>query len=211
MDLAAYQYYRQSTNDTFADPIIPRDVTQPTVKTSYNLFIDSRDRSPTFNASNVPDASNSSPFNYSIYVNSSAQGYQDASGTAIAKSIGAETFRNVVSVELKASSFPKVNFENYVVLDCDEINNLVINTDDGCDRMFAVLYFDSDSLTPGQVKPMRGGDFGSKIKTFDPPLSSLSRFTIKFRRYGGDLVVVDDVGGMANIDHTLLFEIVCKN
>ena len=113
-------------------------------------------------------------------------------------------YKNVLKLELRGLSFPKIRDGNYVIVDIDEGRDRVESVDGGsADRAFAVCYF--DKLTTGEVRPMRGADFDEKVHVFNPPLSKLGRVSVRFKKHGGDVVTSADVNGVLN--HTLLFEI----
>lgn len=117
-------------------------------------------------------------------------------------------FKNVHSIELKGISFPKVNNEQYIIIDIDECKDRVESVDNSAShRSFAVCYF--DKLNTGDVRPMRGADFDTKYYEFKPIVSKLGKLRISFRKYNGDVVTSGDVNGV--VDHTLLFEIFTLN
>lgn len=114
-------------------------------------------------------------------------------------------YKGAKSIELKGLSFPKVDGENYVIVEIDECKDRVESVDGGsADRSFAVCYF--DKLNTGEVRPMRGADFDRKFYVFNPPMNRLGRINIRFKKHGGGVVQSSDVGGVVN--HTLLFEII---
>ena len=78
-------------------------------------------------------------------------------------------------------------------------------------RTFAVGYFDSDLLTPGSQKPMKGADFYQKVIRYRPALNKLDRVQVNFRKYDGSLVTESDVGGVANVSYSFLLEVVSLN
>lgn len=113
-------------------------------------------------------------------------------------------YKNVLKIELKGLSFPKILDENYVIVDIDECRDRVESVDGGsADRSFAVCYF--DKIATGEVRPMRGADFDEKVYVFNPPLSKLGRINVRFKKHGGRVVTSSDVGNVLN--HSLLFEI----
>lgn len=117
-------------------------------------------------------------------------------------------FKNVYSIELKGLSFPKVNDEQYVIMDIDECKDRVESIDNSAShRSFAVCYF--DKLNTGEIRPMRGADFDRKYYEFNPMMNKLGKLRISFRKYDGSIVTPVDVNGV--IDHTLLFEITTSN
>lgn len=117
-------------------------------------------------------------------------------------------FKNVHSIELKGLSFPKVNNEQYVIVDIDECKDRVESVDNSAShRSFAVCYF--DKLNTGEVRPMRGADFDRKYYEFKPTVSKLGKLRISFKKYDGNVVTTGDVNGI--LDHTLLFEVTTFN
>tara|TARA_Y100000389_G_C17470594_1_gene530212 strand:+ start:5469 stop:6041 length:573 start_codon:yes stop_codon:yes gene_type:complete len=117
-------------------------------------------------------------------------------------------FKNVHSIELKGLSFPKVNNEQYIIIDIDECKDRVESVDNSAShRSFAVCYF--DKLNTGDVRPMRGADFDRKYYEFKPVVSKLGKLRISFRKYDGSVITPNDVNGV--IEHTLLFEIITLN
>lgn len=117
-------------------------------------------------------------------------------------------FKNTHSIELKGLSFPKVNNEQYVIVDIDECKDRVESIDNSAShRSFAVCYF--DKLNTGEIRPMRGADFDRKYYEFNPTMSKLGKLRISFKKYDGSIVSSADVNGV--LDHTLLFEITTLN
>ena len=91
-----------------------------------------------------------------------------------------QVFKNVTSVELTAISmnaYPSLTDENYVVLDIDELNNRMHSNVPEVNQSFAVVYTDRAT----DQKSYKGHDFDIKQISFDPPMSSLSRLTIKLK------------------------------
>jgi hypothetical protein len=91
-----------------------------------------------------------------------------------------QIFKNVTSIELTAFSvhaYTSDTNENYVVMDIDELNNRMHSNVPEVNQSFAIVYIDN----PGTERNYKGHDFDDKIVKFDPPLSSLSRLTIKLK------------------------------
>jgi len=127
------------------------------------LFIDSRFSE---SASNV---------DFSVIFNKSVDSHSGGYPTQV--------FKNVKKVELTALSFNHGIFiafpdENYVVLDIEELNNRLHSNVPEVNQSFAFVYVDSNEQIE---KSLKGHDFDDKIKYFNPPLSSLSRLTIKLK------------------------------
>lgn len=129
------------------------------------------------------DIDTTSPFEYTIHM---------------------EVLKNVMSVELKAISFPKVNGEDYFIFDVDELKNRISSNDNqGSHRTFAICYFLDSSNIPGTKNIINGADFDVKMKQFDT-LDSLSKLTIKFKKHGGALIQAIDVNN--ETQHSFLLE-----
>jgi hypothetical protein len=95
-----------------------------------------------------------------------------------------QVFKNVTSVELTALSmnaYPTLTDENYVVLDIDELNNRMHSNVPEVNQSFAVVYTDKAENQKSYQKSYKGHDFDIKKVSFDPPMSSLSRLTIKLK------------------------------
>ena len=104
-----------------------------------------------------------------------------------------QVFKNVKKVELSAFSINKNVLElypqeTYVVLDIEELNNRVHSNVPEVNQSFAIIYIDKELQNTNNEwvnKPLevslKGPDFDVKIKKFNPPLSSLSRLTIKIK------------------------------
>jgi hypothetical protein len=129
-----------------------------------------------------------------------------------------QVFKNVHKVELISVSLPthyaNTTDEQYVILDIEELNNRIHANTPHANGQFAILYTEkSTHPMPGyMVKMIKGHDFGDKIRTFDPPISALSRLTIKLRHAQTGEIIEDvsefipDGGGYC----TFLFKITCK-
>lgn len=153
------------------------------------LFIDSRDRYgyPT-----------SAPFDFQVYF-----------GNDPDRSVGIAGYDNVTSVELKAIALPKVANERYVVMSVAELNdNMLEASSSAIHDTFAIVYFDSDALATGTVKPLKGVDFYQKVLQFKPPLAKLNRMSIKFLKHDGNVVTTADTNNETHV--SLLFEITSK-
>lgn len=148
------------------------------------LFVDNRDR---------PNYPTSSPFSFRMNL----------------ENVGISPYENVTSVELKAIAFPKVDGERYVIVSIDELNdNMLDATNTAAQNAFAVVYFDSDVLAAGAVKPLKGVDFYQKQLFFRPPLARLNTLTIKFLDHSGALITSSATGGQTQV--SMLFEITTK-
>ena len=144
----------------------------PLVK--HRLLVDNRDR---------PDPANVHPFDFVLSLTAA----------------GVDRYENVVSVELKGLAFPKVAGEPYVILDVAELNNTNLDaTNDAAHRTFGVAYFDSELLTPGQIRAVKGYDFYQREATFNPPLARLDRLSVRFLRHSGNVVSLADTAGVSH-------------
>ena len=148
------------------------------------LFIDNRDRY---------DATHTSPFDFKIYL-----------GNDPDRSVGISGYENVVSVELKAVSFPKIANERYVIMSVDELNdNMLEATNSGTHNAFAIIYFDSDVLATGAVRPFKGSDFYQKQLLFRPPLAKLNTLSFKFLKHPGNVVTTSDTNNETHVSVVL--------
>jgi len=115
-----------------------------------------------------------------------------------------EKFKNVTSVEMTALTFsdPYIleGYEHYFILAIEELNNRLISNVPNADNSFAVVYYNPSQS--GSAQFVKGQDFDSKIRTFDPPLNSLSRLTMQIRS-GIDMGVNTDYTGY----FTMIFKI----
>lgn len=158
---------------------------QVTVK---RLFIDNRDRDTNFG----------SPFDFKIVF-----------GNDPDRSVGIAGYRNIVSAELKAIAFPKVANERYVIVSIEELkDNMLDSSTSAAQDAFAIVYFDSDTLATGAVKPLKGVDFYQKSIVFKSPLAKLDSLTIKFLKHDGSVVTLADTNNVSHV--SLLFEITAK-
>lgn len=107
-----------------------------------------------------------------------------------------QDYLNVSRVELRALCMPRVEGEAWVALHIDELSGLVDSTDTaGAHSSFAVVFFDAGA-TPGQVAPMKAGDYYTRQATFTPPLGRLGRLTVHLKKHGGDPVILTDTAGV---------------
>lgn len=154
--------------------------------TTSTLFVDVRDRQRAFDAGKqgrVGDSSDSFEFSdYVVCLTSTNVSPSDPAGTYVAPSAGLPAYRNVTSVELMAVSFPKILGEEWVCLSIEELDDNLDSIDGGSNGKFAIIYF--DNVPTGVAKPLKGRDFIQKVVTFDPPLSSLDKLTIRFLKHG---------------------------
>lgn len=113
-------------------------------------------------------------------------------------------FENVSKVEMVMATVPKVDGEDYVVLDIQELRDS--NTDSNvpaADQYFSILYFDNSTLNPGDIKVIDKCFRQSQL--FNPPIGALSRLSIRLVKGDGTLVATSETGGKKNV--TLVFDI----
>lgn len=159
--------------------------------TVRRLFVDSRDRY------GYPAGS---AYNFKVYLGNDPE-----------RSVGISGYENVTSVELKAVAFPKVANERYVIVSIDELNDDMLDaTCSSAHNAFGIVYFDSDALAAGQVKPLKGVDFYQKQLLFRPPLAKLNSLSVKFLKHDGTAVGAADTGG-AEANVSLVLEITSKS
>jgi hypothetical protein len=164
------------------------------------IFIDNRDRNTNLDANHGDNFSNSAPYSFVVDLESS----------------NIEKLINVSTVELKGLSFPKIENENYVIVDISEFSGLIDSTDNASNRVFGIAYFDGvtsgsgSGLQVGDVKPIKGSDFIKKLAVFEPP-RMFSKLHINFRTHGGNLVTKAMVGNVENISMILQFETIHRN
>tara|TARA_Y100000816_G_C26082594_1_gene570818 strand:- start:894 stop:1436 length:543 start_codon:yes stop_codon:yes gene_type:complete len=116
------------------------------------------------------------------------------------------SFKNVASVELKGISINYIDTDTgtdatrstYIILDIEELNNRVNSNVPMVNSTFCTIYCEEGK------RFIKGSDFDNKTVYFNPPLSELSRLTIKVKRID-DSDLTEHILGK---DITLLFEIV---
>lgn len=169
--------------------LLPSPKGAPAQTVTKRLFVDNRDRY------GYPAGSD---FNFQVYF-----------GNDPSRSVGIEGWENVTSVELKAVAMPKVANERYVIMSVDELNDDMFEaTSSVAHNAFAIVYFDSDNLATGAVKPLKGADFYQKQMVFKPPLAKLNSLSIKFLKHDGSVVTTADTAGETQV--SILFEITTK-
>lgn len=157
---------------------------------THRLFVDNRDRH------GYPATS---PFDFQLYL-----------GNDPRANAGVQGYENVTTVELKAVALPKVADERYVIMSVDELNdNMLESTTPAAQNAFAIVYFDSDSLAAGVVKPLKGTDFYQKQLVFKPPLARLNRLSIRFLKHDGSVITAADTGGENHV--SILFEVTTRS
>lgn len=117
---------------------------------------------------------------------------------------GVSEYERVKSVDIKMAAIPKIAGEQYAVIDIAELNDSTLDaTNNAANQAFAVSFFDTSILSPGDVKPSK--DFYSQRVVFNPPLNKLDRMSVKILRQNGNVVTTADTGLVGNL--SLLFEI----
>jgi len=148
-------------------------MTSKPVVEQHVLFIDSRYAD---GASNV---------DFSVIFNKSVQTHTSGYPTQV--------FKNVSAVELTAFSIHSGCLgdtdETYLALDIEELNNRLHSNVPEVNQCFAIMYLDKESSP--KEKSFKGQDFDIKVKKFDPPLSSLSRLTVKLKNASSRQNVLD--------------------
>jgi len=125
-------------------------------------------------------------------------------GNAFNNAPGVSEFDNVTRVDIKMASIPKVEGESYVILDITELRDSTLDaTNNACNRAFAVAYFDTSLLAPGDTKPIK--DFYTQRIEFNPPLGKLDRLSIRILKHDGSVVAASQTGNVTNT--SMLFEI----
>ncbi len=163
------------SGESYRTPLIPNNVTPGLLR--QRLFVDSRDC-----------VSNLSSFTFTVYLSDPFR----------ATSIGVAPFERVKSVELKALAFPKTA-DDYIIMDIQELNDERLHSsNETANRSFAVMYFDADSLSVGDIKPMKGYDFYQKDINYNPIIPKLQKLTVTFRDRTGNVVTTADTG---NVNH----------
>lgn len=127
-----------------------------------------------------------------------------ASGTAFDFTVNFTEYEHIVSAELKMAAIPKVHDEAYVVLDIDQLNDLTLNATNTVGlRSYAIAYFDSSSLSDGDVKPIK--DFWGQKTTYTPPIRKLDKLSVRILKPDGTTVTASDTGSKTNV--SLLLEL----
>lgn len=110
--------------------------------------------------------------------------------------------KNVTEVELVGWCFPRIENEEYVVLEISELGARMQSSDNNSTNKFATLFFDNYNLPKGEIKPMKGSDYDRKVIKFSPPLPALPHLTIKFTKFGGDISAseITPSGGLGGLE-----------
>ena len=114
---------------------------------------------------------------------------------------GFAPYENVISVELKAVSFPKIDNEVYYILDIDEFSGRLDSTDNtGSHNSFAIIYYDNSGNNVGFIKPMKGKDFDEKTHIFNPIEKRINYLNISFKKFGGNIIKKSEINSSLNTE-----------
>lgn len=117
---------------------------------------------------------------------------------------GVTAFEHVRSVEMKMLAIPKITNEMYAIVDIKELNDSLLDgTNNATNSSFAVGFFDTSTLNPGDIKVCK--DFYSQKVTFNPPLQKLDRLTIKVLKQNGNIVSTSETNNVSSM--AMLLEI----
>ena len=152
------------------------DQPRPTISTARRLLVDYRDRE------------RGGPFDFVIRFGNN----------------GVTAYEHVKSVEMKMLALPKITDEMYAIIDIEELNDSLLDgSNNATNRSFAVGFFDSSVLNPGDIKVCK--DFYSQKVIFNPPLQKLDRLSIKVMKQNGNVVTTAETGNVASM--AMLLEI----
>lgn len=168
-------------------------LTPNTTKTEY-LFIDTRR-----DIGNQVTFEDSTKMKFRIKFNETVS---VASGQLAHALTPGVVYKNIKSVELCGLSFSDnfvANLSNhqYLIIDIEELSGRVHSNSQFVHGTFAILYLEDLKAYH------KGADFFDKIKTFNPPLSSLSSLNVRFLTPDNQLVDIP-----ANGSVTMMFKII---
>lgn len=168
-------------------------LTPNTTKTEY-LFIDTRR-----DIGNQVTFEHSTKMKFRIKFNETAS---VASGQLAHALTPGVVYKNIKSVELCGLSFSDnfvANLSNhqYLIIDIEELSGRVHSNSQFVHGTFAILYLEDLKAYH------KGADFFDKIKTFNPPLSSLSSLNVRFLTPDNQLVDIPTGGSI-----TMMFKII---
>ena len=169
-------------------------LTPNTTKTEY-LFIDTRQT----DIGNPVTFEDDAKMKFRIKFNETAS--VDSGQLAHALSPGV-VYKNIKSVELCGLSFSddlatSLSSHQYLVIDIEELSGRVHSNSQFAHGTFAILYLEDLKAYH------KGADFFDKIKTFNPPLSSLSSLNVRFLTPDNQLVTIPTNGSI-----TMMFKII---
>lgn len=168
-------------------------LTPNTTKTEY-LFIDTRR-----DIGNQVTFEDSTKMKFRIKFNETAS---VASGQLAHALTPGVVYKNIKSVELCGLSFSD-NFVDYLssyqylIIDIEELSGRVHSNSQFVHGTFAILYLEDLKAYH------KGADFFDKIKTFNPPLSSLSSLNVRFLTPDNQLAYIPTGGSI-----TMMFKII---
>lgn len=166
-----------------------------TTKTEY-LFIDTRQ---TTDIGNPVTFEAKTKMKFRIKFNETAS--VDSGQLAHALTPGV-VYKNIKSVELCGLSFSEnfigtLSSHQYIVIDIEELSGRVHSNSQFVHGTFAILYLEDLKAYH------KGADFFEKIKTFNPPLSSLSSLNVRIFTPNNQLVTIPADGSI-----TMMFKII---
>ena len=163
------------------------------------LFVDARDYI-------TPDNNGSNELSFTVVLSD----YESKA------SLNIPSYEQVTQVELKAVCLPKIADEMYYVIDIPEFSGRLHSSDNtGSHESFCMVYYPNHSIAVGSATPAKGSDFDQKLHVITPPIKSLSKFSIKFKKHGGEVLTVSDIAASTDYDAAikkvnLLFEFTIK-
>lgn len=101
------------------------------------------------------------------------------------------TLQNVTQVEILALSYPRIQGEDYVVMNMPELGSNIYTSTKGMYHVSDVFFFDNYNLPAGQIKPIKGQDFVKKVHTLTPAIPQLTRLSFQFKKHEGDISLYD--------------------
>lgn len=169
-------------------------LTPNTTKTEY-LFIDTRQT----DIGNQVTFDDANKMKFRIKFNETAQ---VASGQLAHALTPGVVYKNIKSVELCGLSFSDglatdLSPHQYLVIDIEELSGRVHSNSQVAHGTFAILYLEDLKAYH------KGADFFDKIKTFNPPLSSLSSLNVRILTPDNQLVNIPAAGSI-----TMMFKII---
>ena len=168
-----------------------------TTKTEY-LFIDTRQT----DIGNQVTFEDNAKMKFRIKFNETAHAASGQLAHALTPGV---VYKNIKSVELCGLSFSKeymsdvsqnLNYE-YLVIDIEELSGRVHSNSQFVHGTFAILYLEDLKAYH------KGADFFEKIKTFNPPLSSLSSLNVRILTPDNELMDIPTGGSI-----TMMFKII---
>tara|TARA_B100000497_G_scaffold107952_1_gene125842 strand:- start:298 stop:840 length:543 start_codon:yes stop_codon:yes gene_type:complete len=170
-------------------------LTPNTTKSEY-LFIDTRQ---TTDIGNKVTFENEVKMKFRIKFNETASVASGQLAHALSPGV---VYKNIKSVELCGLSFSN-NFIadlsdiQYLVIDIEELSGRVHSNNQFAHGTFAILYLEDLKAYH------KGADFFEKIKTFNPPLSSLSSLNVQIFTPDNQLLTIPTNGSI-----TMMFKII---